>query len=153
MKKLTLLAVIVVMLFSCGASALGTGATARGARWALENNSILTNGNLTVFFWPKGAGYGFAVFSNRGDPITELSLFRNGTKDNLRTIADFGNFLKGLGYVDASPDGLPVWMVSTIRSFRMGLIAGIGTISYYTMWAMPFAFYEQSGWEADVVVQ
>ena len=153
MKKFTLIAMILFMVCSCGATAMGMGDTARGARWAVNNNSIMTNGNLTVLFWPKGQSYGFAVFSNAGDPIAELQIFKNATKDNIKTIADFAKFLSGIGYNSTSSDGIPVGLVSSINSFRMALIAGLGSFSFYTMWAMPVLFYQPSGWGADVVVQ
>ncbi len=134
MRRLAVVLVLALMswLLCQGAGMMGYGDTLRGIRAVVRSEPgtfILQSpkGDMLALFWPKGGGYGFAVFG-REDAVEAV----RGLRAQVYSISEMVKAMESVGWRPVGTDALPAEVVEAATSLRV-LMRVLGS----SLWTMP----------------
>lgn len=97
----------------------------RAAAQGQPGTAVWGNGQLLVYMFQHGAGYGFAVVNQSGQPVDDLLRMVNGNGMSVRTAAEFIRGLEANGYTRLSPEQIPLtWSQMLLSYFAAAVSAG-----------------------------
>lgn len=110
----------------------------RAAAQGQPGTGVWSNGQLLVYMFQHGAGYGFAVVNQNGQPVDDLLRMVNGNGMSVRTAAEFIRGIEANGYTRLTPDQIPLTWTQMLLSYFAAAVSA-GSRSLITPILLPIA--------------